>query len=91
VRQEVLKGTINVGYTASKDMTVDGLTKALQNENFDQFQSQMRLVDVSERLSEKVAQHTRADKPTEPIRIGDMNELKLDIIKSFLLRSAPNP
>ena len=54
LRQEVSKGRIAVEYTPSQSMLADGLTKALQNNAFNAFVSQLGLVDVTEKLGYRI-------------------------------------
>jgi hypothetical protein len=45
LRQEVLAGTLSLGWVNSKDMAADGLTKRLSTEQHAQFVRQLRLAD----------------------------------------------
>lgn len=53
LRQEVLNGSIEVVYTPTAKIMADGLTKALQGNNFNVFISQIGLVDVGIQLKER--------------------------------------
>src|SRR5271170_5211995 len=53
LRQEVQSGTINVEYTESAQMMADGLTKALQNNDFSRFVEHMNLRDIHHLLAKK--------------------------------------
>ena len=53
LRQEVQNGMISVEYTESARMMADGLTKALQNNDFKRFVEHMNLRDVHHLLDKK--------------------------------------
>jgi len=53
LRQEVQNGMIRVEYTESARMMADGLTKALQNNDFSRFVEHMNLKDVHHLLAQK--------------------------------------
>ena len=53
LRQEVQNGMINVEYTESAKMIADGLTKALQNNDFLRFVEHMNLRDIHHLLAKK--------------------------------------
>ena len=53
LRQEVQNGTISVEYTESARMMADGLTKALQNNDFSRFVEHMNLRDIHHLLAKK--------------------------------------
>ena len=53
LRQEVQSGMINVEYTESARMMADGLTKALQNNDFSRFVEHMNLRDIHHLLAKK--------------------------------------
>ena len=53
LRQEVQNGIISVEYIESAKMMADGLTKALQNNDFQRFVEHMNLRDVRHLLAKK--------------------------------------
>ena len=53
LRQEVQNRKISVEYTESAQMIADGLTKALQNNDFKRFVEHMNLRDVHHLLAKK--------------------------------------
>ena len=53
LRQEVQNRMISVEYTESARMMADGLTKALQNNDFSRFVEHMNLRDVHHLLAKK--------------------------------------
>ena len=53
LRQEVQNGMIKVEYTESAQMMADGLTKALQNNDFLHFVEQMNLKDIQHLLDKR--------------------------------------
>ena len=53
LRQEVQNGMISVEYTKSARMMADGLTKALQNNDFQRFVEQMNLQDIHHLLAKR--------------------------------------
>jgi hypothetical protein len=69
LRQEVQNGMISVEYTESAKMMADGLTKALQNNDFLRFVEHMNLRDIRHLLSKK--------------RELDLRELELETEKLY--------
>jgi hypothetical protein len=67
LRQEVQNGMISVEYTESARMMADGLTKALQNNDFSRFVEHMNLRDIRHLLAKK--------------RELDLQELELEMEK----------
>jgi hypothetical protein len=53
LRQESAKGTLQVEYVPSNKIIADGFTKALQGTNFETFKTQLGLVDIADRLSQR--------------------------------------
>ncbi|RYP53215.1 hypothetical protein DL770_011001 [Monosporascus sp. CRB-9-2] len=53
LRQEAIRGRIEVVYTPTNDMIADGLTKVLPAASFGQFTRQLGLTDIKERIQER--------------------------------------
>jgi len=52
LREHIQKGTIFVSYKRSSELIADGLTKALQGQQFNESRTQLSLVDIKDRILE---------------------------------------
>lgn len=72
LRERAERGEIVVEYTPTNDMIADGLTKALPAQKHQLFVAQMKLIDISARVSERILPVlTSADFDEVESMIGD--------------------
>ena len=61
LRQEALTGRIEVVYTSTDDMIVDGLTKSLTSQKHVNFVTQIGLVDIKDELGRRRLDELESD------------------------------